>query len=261
MKRFSFALRYFKYLLRAKTKHGVHSPFVFNLFTTVISKKEKAPAFHHIEKLRSILQTDNSILEVEDFGAGSVVFKTQHRSIKDIARHSAKSAKYGQLLYRLVNHFKPSTILELGTSLGISTLYLSQASMDSTVYTIEGSKTISQKAQAHFKKLRATNIKSITGKFEEVLATKLGGLGDIDFIFFDGNHRKAPTLNYFEQCLAVSTTSSVFVFDDIHWSDEMEDAWDLIKKHPQVTITIDLFFVGLVFFRKEQVKEHFVLRF
>lgn len=200
-------------------------------------------------------------IEVKDFGAGSSVLKTNTRKVKDIVRHSAKPAKYAQLLFRLVNYFQPKTILELGTSLGISTLYLAMANSKTKVISIEGSETIATLARENFKLLNVENIELIIGNFDKVLPAQLQKINCADFVFFDGNHRKTPTLSYYEQCLHYAHNNSVFVFDDIHWSQEMEEAWQTIKQHPRVTITIDLFFMGLVFFKTEQAKEHFVLRF
>jgi predicted O-methyltransferase YrrM len=253
--------RYFNYLFRAKTKHDVHSPFVFDLLTKVIQNRERYTIYEHFEKLRFELLNDYQSIKVTDLGAGSTTLKINDRRITDIARHSLKSPKYSQLLFRLVNHFQSQTILELGTSLGVTTLYLAAANTQANVVTIEGSEAIAELARQNFIKSDAFNIQLVVGNFDEVLQTELKKIKQLDFVFFDGNHRKAPTLSYFEQCLQYAHNNSVFIFDDIHWSDEMEQAWEQIKQHPQVTITIDLFFIGIVFFRKEQVKEHFVLMF
>ena len=171
-------------------------------------------------------------------------------------------SKYGQFLFRLAYHFKPNTILELGTSLGITTSYLAFANQNSKVITIEGCTNISSEAKNCFQSLGLNNIETVVGNFDSVLSSRLKTQDSrFDFVFFDGNHKKKPTLNYFNQCLSHATNDSVFIFDDIHWSDEMEEAWEEIKSHPKVIVTIDLFFLGLVFFRKEQAKENFVLRF
>lgn len=263
------AISYLKYFFRAQTKHDIHSPFVFNLLTTVIQNNELYYLYGPIEKLRNELLNDPAEVKVADLGAGSVVLKTSTRKISDIARHSLKPAKFGQLLFRLVNHFKPNTILELGTSLGITTLYMAMANSQTRVVSIEGSETIAQYARRNFEKLGIKNIQLTVGNFDDVLQSQLNGLNQLDgsasltasLVFFDGNHRKEPTLRYFEQCLQYANNNSVFVFDDIHWSEDMEQAWECIKKHERVTLTIDLFFIGIVFFRKEQVKEHFVVRF
>jgi predicted O-methyltransferase YrrM len=185
------------------------------------------------------------------------------RTISEIAERSLKSEKYGQLLFRLVNHFKPNTILELGTSLGISTAYLASANPNSKVITIEGCPNIASEAKKNFEILGLKNIESVIGNFDSVLPAALCQLptADCKLVFFDGNHKKEPTLRYFNQCLELADNTSVFIFDDIHWSNEMEEAWEEIKSHPQVTVTIYLFFLGLVFFRKEQVKQNFIVRF
>lgn len=257
MKQLRFLLRYLLYRLRSRDAHGIHSPFVYDLYQNVIAVKAPFYVYDKIEYLRSQLLASGKVIEVTDLGAG----RSGKRSIGAIAKRSAKPAKYGQLLFRLVNRFKPHAILELGTSLGLSSLYLCTPNNASKLLTIEGCPAIAQAAGENFKKFGAANIEQVTGDFDEVLPGALQRQQRLDFVFFDGNHRRDPTLRYFEQCLAYSNEQSVFVFDDIHWSAEMEEAWEAIKKHPSVTVTIDLFFVGLVFFRKQQAKEHFTLRF
>ncbi len=252
-------LRFIKYLLVAKTKHGVHSPFVFNLVTQVIQDKTNFKEYEDIELLRRELMQDSTVINVIDLGAGSQTLANNKRAIKDIAKNSAKPKKYAQLLFRLVKHFRSKNILELGTSLGISSLYLAKADKESIVITIEGCPEIANKAKENFEKLQLGNIKQVVGNFDEVLSANINS--KLDFVFIDGNHRKQPTLNYFDIILKHSHNKTVFVFDDIHWSEEMQQAWEEIKKHPQVTVTIDLFFIGIVFIRPEQSKEHFVIRF
>ena len=250
-----FTFNYLKYWFSAKTAHGIHSPFVFQLYNEVVNKKGNYYSFDKIEQLRKKLLLSQKEIDVTDLGTG----KSEKRIVSEIAERSLKSAKYGQLLFRLAYHFKPNTILELGTSLGITTSYLASANPNSKVITIEGCPNISSEAKKNFESLGLNNIETIVGNFDSVLPQLR--TNNYELIFFDGNHKKIPTLNYFNQCLSHSTNASVFIFDDIHWSDEMEEAWEEIKSHPKVTVTIDLFFLGLVFFRKEQVKENFTLRF
>jgi len=201
------------------------------------------------------------MIEVTDLGAGSSQLKGIKRKVSDLAKYSAKSAKYGQLLYRLSAHFKPFNILELGTSFGISTLYLSLGNEDATTTTMEGCPEIAALAKKHFSSLNSNRIEVITGDFGKALPAYLQKNNRLDLVFFDGNHRREPTLEYFRLCLEKANDNSLFIFDDIHWSEEMEEAWAEIKNHPSVTVTIDLFFVGLVFFRKGQEKQHFSIRF
>lgn len=259
MKNIFFLFKYLKYLLSAKTAHGIHSPFVFDLYNEVINKKGNYYSFDKIELLRTKLLISNKEIDVTDLGTG----KSGKRTISEIAERSLKNKKYAWLLFRIVNHFKPNTILELGTSLGISTAYLASSNPNAKVITIEGCPSISNEAKNNFASLGLNNIETVVGNFDNVLTSNLQHLtsnGNLDFVFFDGNHKKIPTLNYFKQCLEYAHNNSIFIFDDIHWSDEMENVWEEIKSHPQVLITIDLFFMGLVFFRKEQEKQNFVIR-
>ena len=200
-------------------------------------------------------------IEVEDFGAGSTVLKTKTRSIKNIATSSLKPKKYSQLLFRIINYYQHKNIAELGTSFGITTCYLAIAD-NTTVTTLEGSKNIANIAQQNFKELGLKNVALIVGEFEKTLQPFLAQNRIIDLAFIDGNHRKLPTLHYFEQMLLHVNENSFLVFDDIHWSKEMEEAWEIIKNHKAVTLSIDLFFIGIVFFKKDfKVKQHFSIRF
>ncbi len=202
------------------------------------------------------------MIEVEDFGAGSAVMKSKKRVVKDIAASSLKPKKFAQLLFRMVQHYKPVTVLELGTSLGITTSYLANGNRNGAVYTCEGSAAIASIAKNNFDALQIKNIELTEGDFAKTLSPLLNKTGKVDFAFVDGNHRKEPTIEYFTKLLNFSTHSTILIFDDIHWSEEMEAAWDEIKSHPSVTLTIDLFFIGLVFVNPDfKVKQHFVVRF
>lgn len=253
-------LNYSHYRLTSKTPHGIHSPFVYNLVTQVIRDKKTYPAYKQIEALRTKLLRDERVLNTTDLGAGSKKKAAPAKKVKQIARNSAKPARYAQLLFRLVSHFKPTTILELGTSLGLSTLYLAAGNKNAAVITIEGCPETAALAKENFTQLDAPIVLH-TGNFDTVLPAVLSGQQTLDFVFIDGNHRKTATLNYVNACIAKSNTDAVFIIDDINWSAEMQQAWQQIKQLPQVTVTLDLFYMGIVFFRKEQAKEHFVIRF
>ncbi len=259
MKKFKFIFKYFKYLFSAKTAHGIHSPFVYELYYEVINKKGSYYAFDKIELLRRKLLISKKEIDVTDLGAG----KSGKRFIYEIAERAAKNSKYGQLLFRITNRFKPDRIIELGTSLGISTAYLASANPHANVITLEGCPNTSAEAKMNFEALGLKNINTIVGNFDNTLPAVLNLLPTTNclLVFIDGNHKKTPTLNYFKQFLAHANENTILIFDDINWSDEMADAWEEIKKNPAVTITIDLFFLGLVFFRKERAKEHFVIRY
>ena len=252
---------YFQFLLNSKNEHSLHSPFVFELYTKIIQLKTKYPVFETIENLRKKLLKNRSIIEITDLGAGSKIYKSNQREIRQIAKSAEKNPKFGKLLFRLIRHFKPSTIFDLGTSLGITTIYESEAYEFSKIFTFEGCPSTASIAKGNFLELDCKNIEIIVGNIDETLPEELAKINQLDFAFFDANHRFEPTIRYFELCLKKATDESIFVFDDIHWSDEMHEAWQFIRNHKEVMISIDLFFVGIVFFRKNQPKQDFVLRF
>lgn len=254
-------LNYLIYRFRSVNEHAIHSPFIFALTRDVIYNKVAFYSYESIEDLRHRLLRSHEQLKVVDLGAGSQVNNAHSRPISQITRNAAKPAKYAQLLFRICNHFQAHTIIELGTSLGISTAYMASANSKSTIHTIEGSPEIAQKAKQNFEQLGLRNIQQHTGNFDDVLPRLLEQIPQPELIFFDGNHRKDATLRYFELCLKKAHNETVFIFDDIYWSKEMTEAWEEIKKHDAVTVTVDLFFIGIVFFRKEQKKQHFVIKF
>jgi len=261
---FHLAQKYINYYLTASNGkgHGIHSPFVFDFIKKVLNDNKKYDSYSSIETVRNKMLADERIIEVEDFGAGSLALPSKEKKINDIARSFLKSKKFAQLLFRIVKFYKPATIIELGTSLGITSAYLAKANDSSQLITLEGSVSTASVAKENFELLDLQNIQLVTGNFDETLPHILSKLKKLDLSFVDGNHRKIPTLNYFHQLISHSTQSTILIFDDIHWSKEMEEAWEEIQQHPQVTLTIDLFFIGLVFFRTDfKSKQHFIIRF
>lgn len=261
MDRVFFGVNYLKYRKLKTNEHGIHSPFVFDLYNKVFRNTSDYYSYSAIEEIRGRLLNNRTLLQVKDLGAGSGSSSSATRTIRDITKTAAKSPKYAQLLFRLVDHFQPATILELGTSVGISTMYMAAACSRANVITIEGSPGICRIALQNFRELNLKNIQSVEGNFDTELPNVLQHVNTLDFVFFDGNHRKEATLRYFDQCLQKANNESVFVFDDIYWSKEMAAAWEIIKSNPRVHVTIDLFQMGIVFFRKEQVKQHFILSY
>ena len=261
---FQLAGKYLDYYIKAQNGkgHGVHSPFVFDFIIHVLSDKKKYKCYKQIEPLRQQLLHDNSIIEVEDFGAGSAVIPFKNRKVNAIAKSSLKNKKFAKLLYRIVNYYKPQSIIELGTSFGITTCYIACANKNAEVNTFEGSKEIAKIAKQNFDKAGFKNINLIEGNFDVILSDALQKIKKVDLAFVDGNHRRDATVDYFFSLLKKSSGTSIFIFDDIHWSVEMEEAWKQIQKHDAVTLTIDLFFIGLVFFNPDfKVKQHFTIRF
>jgi len=263
VERIIFALKYLKYKLFAKHRKGfgIHSPFLYDFVTKVIYGENYFYAYDDIAELRYDLLSCDKKIEIKDFGSGSKVMKSNKRKIKDIAKYSAISEKYGEMLFRIIAYYKPKTILELGTSLGLGTLYSALPDSNATVYTIEGCPETAKIAAQNFKELEAKNIKQIIGNIDEELPVLLRKIDGLDFVYLDGNHQKQATLDYFYQCLGKAGNDTIFYFDDIRWSKEMEEAWEEIKANEKVRLTVDLFFSGIVFFRKELSKENFVVKF
>ena len=251
---------YIKFLWNSKNEHGVHSPFVFDLITNCFYDTKKFSEYSILKNYRKSLLADANSIEVTDFGAGSRVFKSNTRAIKQIARNAGITKKRAELLFRITNYFQPESILEIGTSLGLATSALSLGNVKSKITTIEGCPNTFAFAQKQFEEFGFNNITSINTEFSSYLKNYQLAISNYQLIYFDGNHSKQATLDYFELLLPTTTNETVWIFDDIHWSKGMEAAWEIIKSHPNVTVSIDTFQWGLVFFRTEQPKEHFVIR-
>lgn len=258
------AITFLSYLKNGKTKYRLHSPFVFNFLTNTMADKRKYYAFEEINAIKKYNRQQDKEIAITDFGAGSDGKVQKTRAIKSVARQSAIPKKYGELLFKIVEYYQPANILELGTCIGIGTLYMATANTAIPVITIEGDANLAEIAASNFKRYpkELQNISQVIGNFDDVLPSVIYNLPKIGLAFIDGNHRKAPTLNYFNQIIDKCTASSILIFDDIYWSKEMIEAWEEIKSHKKVKLTIDLYRMGLVFFVEEKKEvEHFKLYF
>ncbi len=251
-------MSYLRYRSRASTRHGLHSPFVYNLNEKVIQQKGALRQWE-IESFRYELLNDITEVELKDLGAGSRISSHPKRKVKEITRYASSSKSIGALLQRLADFIEATRILELGANLGLTSAYLGASKSAKKVLSIEGDPFLSTQAAKLVNKLQLP-VEILCGSFEEKLPTALENLGTVDLAYIDGNHRLEPTAHYFNQILPYTTNQSVVVVGDIHWSQDMEKAWEIIKNHPSVSVTIDLFYLGLVFFRKEQAKEHFTIK-
>lgn len=252
-------LNYLNFLSKSSNQHGVHSPFVYNLVTKCFYTKTPATLWNLFINKKQQLLDNKKTIKVTDFGSGSKVFKSNHRKVSEICKVAGISNKKARILIRLIHYFKPNDVLEIGTSVGLATSAIKVANKNATITTLEGCPETSKTASTFFNKNSFTNINTIVGNFSETIP-KVTKNQQFDFIYFDGNHTKKSTLHYFETCLKTATNNSIWIFDDIYWSTEMKDAWSEIKKHPQITVTVDIFYFGIVFFRKEQATEHFKIR-
>lgn len=257
------SLSYIRYLLNSGNRHSVHSPFVYNLIDRVFRNKLVHSDLRMVDHFRDRIIKNQQIIEIEEFSGNNDLsqVKCKPATLALIVKKSSVSKKYGKLLFNLVKYFKPEVVIEIGTSVGISTLYLSKADVNARILTLEGCKAKSGQASLNFEAMQCSNIERFTGKFHDILPLVIQNAGKLDFAFVDGDHSCDATLANFEALLSISHNDTVFVFDDIHWSRDMNFAWQQIADHERVTVSIDLFRMGIVFLRKELSKQKFVIRY
>lgn len=241
-------------------EHSLHSPFLYSFYTKVV-KKDNKKGFEPIEALRkSLLQNDEEML-IEDLGAGSRISNSNTRKVSQIAKHASTPAPFSRLLNRIITHFDYKNIVELGTSLGLNSAYMASAKKDVQLFTFEGSASIANLAKQNLSELNCFNYQLIEGNIDNTLPQWIENTPQIDLAYIDANHRYEPTLRYFELFLPKMTTSGMIILDDIHWSKEMNDAWEVLKNHPKVSLSIDLFEAGILFLQPDLMKENYILEF
>ena len=252
---------FIKHFLTAKRNgHGIHSPFAYKLCEEVFYNTLSFYDFEELNKIRQQLLEDEQVLEIQDLGAGSKTFSGNKRKIKNLVLNGTSNTKQSELLYKLINFLNCQNCIELGTSIGLNTLYLAKANKNAKVISIEGSKDLVEFASKLASKNKTENIQFMNANFDDVFSNLINNTKSLDFLYVDGNHRYEATLNYFNLALEKKNNNSVFVFDDIYWSKGMTKAWKQIQQHSSVTLSIDTFYFGLVFFR-EEIKEKIDLRF
>jgi len=248
------------YFLNAVSEHSLQAPFIYEFYTTVIKSEKLNGDFSELEKLRNALLQNMDYIEVGKLGADSKINNSNKRTIKSIAKGGITTLKYSELLYRIIKHFRMRQIVELGTSIGVNTLYL--AKYEATkVTTFEGSSSLVKIAQSNFDYLQAHNIKVVEGDIDRTLSSFLDGSIRPDLVYIDANHRYEPTMKYFNTIIHNKHDETVVIIDDIKWSTEMQQAWKKIVAHPEVTLSIDLNKMGIVFFKPDFTKQHYVLAF
>ncbi|MEI6764151.1 MAG: class I SAM-dependent methyltransferase [Bacteroidota bacterium] len=259
--RLSILSKYIKYRLTASDKFDIHSPFIYDFYTRVVSDETKYKGYKNGEDARLRMLSDERIIEVTDYGTGGRELKGQQRKVRDIARKYACNKKDGALLFRITQWRKPESIIELGTSVGIGSAHLKSGNQQSKLITIEGCPNTAAVAAENFR-LSDLDITVIVGNIDDTLEQAINLCRNkINLVYFDGNHTKEATISYFCKCRDAASENAIFVFGDIHWSAGMEEAWDEIKKDSAVKVTIDLFHLGIVFFSADLSKQDFVLKY
>ncbi|MFK7785655.1 MAG: O-methyltransferase [Crocinitomicaceae bacterium] len=250
-------LEYMNYHWNAKSRHGIHSPFVYDFVDVCIRRKVGLEDSNYLNDLFHTLKQNATEIEIQDFGAGSKKLGSKRR-VSDIFKMSSSKGKYGELLYRLSKHYQPKEILELGTSLGVGSTYFALGSKESTVTTVEACKNTRSVALNHLKMLG--NIQSEIGTFSDFL-DQLPKEKQFDMIFIDGHHDGEALIDYLDRLQQHSHSETIFILDDIRWSDSMKSAWDKIMSDSRFHLTMDLFRVGIVVRRDLTDKEQFVIRY
>ena len=248
---------------------GIHSPYLFYWVRHCLYDSNRYYAFDRIEKQRSAMLRSAETLTVTDYGTGKD--RQAVRSVRDIAATSLEKAKNARILFRLVRFLGDKelngtsendalNILELGTSLGITTAYLASPSSKNKVVTMEGSQALVNMARNNWKTIGLNNITVVEGNIDDKLKCVLEEFQRVDLVFMDANHTKEATLRYWEAIMPFIEKKSVIVLDDIHWSRDMESAWKTIRQDERVSCTMDLYDMGLVFFDPAYLHKHFRLR-
>jgi len=250
---------YIKFRFKSTNAHGLHSPFMYNLATRCFYDKTKYDDYQKLKAYHQFLSQQNETIEIDDLGAGSKKFQSDKRKIKDISHISGSSLKDMKIYYRLSKYFKPKNILELGTSLGKATYSLGLGNPQADIITVEGDENLAGFSRLLLKKEKI-NAQVINQDFNSFLKNLNQTKKQFDLILIDGNHRYQPTLNYFEKLQKHIHNDTVVLIDDIYWTDEMKQAWQKLKEHPAVRQSVDTFHFGMLFFRKQQFKQNFMIR-
>ncbi len=250
---FKSTQKYLQYWVTANNGkgHGIHSPFVYDFIRNVLINKKKYPAYKQIAQLCKRLKKDHRIVDIEDFCERVTIPISQKVKMANLYRSMIKPAKYGQLFFRMARHYKSQYVLEIGSSLGITTSYLALANADTTIITYEESDAIAKIAAQNFSSLSIKNTIQILGNVNNTLKDTLNKIIQLDFVFVNGNNCKETILFYWNILYNKAHNETLFIFDKIHGSAEMEEIWKKIQQLDMVTCTIDLFFIGIVSIRKE----------
>ena len=240
-----------QYLWQGKSHYHIHSPFVFDLVNKVLRDKRNFYDLELIEQKRIALLDDNTPLDIKEVTLPDSGLK--RTSVAALARKTAIPSKYGQLLFRLANHYRAKQILEIGTGIGISTSYLACSNRKGRMISLEGDPARAAIAKKLLHQLNCSSVEVREGNFEVTLPDAVHDLGNIDLVFMDGNHQLDATLHYFETILPALHENSLVVVDDIYWSADMELTWQQLQQHSKVSLSIDLYRLGLLFFTPDFV--------
>lgn len=246
---------------------GIHSPYLFEWVRMVMYDTHPYYVWRDIEKRREAMLRAPKVIDYVDYGTGGKNGVHSRQLVSGIAKTSLEPRKYGELLFRLVNWLGHQAreegrgglhIVELGTSLGITTAYLASADGRDRIMTLEGCPDVAEMARLNWAKLGLKNIGCVVGNIADTLPVHL--TGQVDIAFLDANHTKEATLQYFDLLAQHVGRKTVIVVDDIYYNREMGRAWQEICNRTDVVCTMDLYKMGLVFFDPDYLHKHYTLR-
>lgn len=255
----AMGIRYLLYWIRSRNRHGIQAPFLYELNDSVWRKDCVELIHEPIEAYRKEMLRSNATIHIQDFGAGFSGKRHRERTVSYITRNSSKPPRYARMLYRLTKALSAQTVLELGTSIGVSSLYM--ATTGARVVTVEGCPQTAALARAGFSRFPDLRIESLNAEFDQAIDTLLNSSEQFDLLFIDGHHQFEPTLNYINSCMPILSPRAVVVVDDINWSDEMREAWASLCKDSRFTLTVDVFMLGILFRDVDLSKENIEIRY
>jgi predicted O-methyltransferase YrrM len=258
--RVNLAVEFIKYQLEAKGRYRIHSPFVYEFVSQVLLTPYESSHQKTLRDFRSSLKNNHEKINFKDFGAGSKRLN-ETRSVREIYLNSATQGKYGQILYAMTKHYQPQNILEFGTSLGVGTLSMHLGNSNALIDTVEANEEVYSlaKMNLHTFSEHASNIHFHPTTFDQFIVKSL--VKTYDMIFIDGHHDGTALLDYLDKLVPFTHNQTLIVLDDIRWSESMYDAWKQCQTRHEFHVTLDLFSFGIVIPRKEQEKQHFVIRY
>jgi predicted O-methyltransferase YrrM len=253
-----------KFMLDAAYNKKINNNYLRSFVDNIILNNSINPEFDIIEKEREHLRTKGGLLEVTDFSSkkkGRKPYITEVRKISDIVKNESCKPKVASLLFTIIQHTNSTHILELGTSFGISTAYMSFANPKAYITSIEGCYGLSDMASQLFKKLKLDNILIENGNIDFLLPGIVSNINKLDLVFFDIFRNKSTLIQYFDTCTSLIHENSIFVINNIHESKEMKEGWNTIINKPNVRGSIELYECGIIFFKDSLNGDHIKLSY
>ncbi len=243
-----------------KKSKRIANRFVQDFAVSVLFDKKHYSYYGLIESHRKKLEKEKTLIEMKDIGAGSKVIYSNRKTIERVAKCASVNRRTGRLLYRMAYYYQPDKIIELGTSLGISTLYLAAGCPSAKIITIEADHNLAALASGYFTNLGMNNINVINKSFDEALQMFPAKIYEKSIVFIDGNHQKKAVIGYVSFFSSRLREGSMIIIDDINWSAGMRRAWEEIRSDQRYSVAIDLFYLGIIF-PGENIKENYQMRF